>query len=325
MDLEQVKQTGITLNVFSCLARCQGLQVQKYHVQDRKLQDFRLAIELACVDHHDAMQEEDHEQRRVEDSTIGPLLVVSYDRGVLNQTGTGHFSPVAAFDRASDFVLILDTARFKYSSHWVPVPLLFEAMKPIDPHTGISRGYVLLSYHTNESDPVMPISILIRSPKAKNPVRKEYREFLLNRREDVTWDEVVSFWTKNGSDANYIWEIMEPQLSPTEADEIEAVENIRTLVQHLLPVDMDIPREYHQCRDNANRAICLAPQEAIFIVYLASIPPEPRQHVVYSERAPKATSNISRQQLLVEADLVHFAIEMSDELDSVESNTAREE
>ena len=39
-----------------------------------------------------------------------------------------------------DLVLILDTARFKYPPHWVPLPLLFEAMAPPDPDTGKPRG-----------------------------------------------------------------------------------------------------------------------------------------------------------------------------------------
>lgn len=40
-------------------------------------------------------------------------LVVSYSRKELLQTGDGHFSPIGAYDVASDMVLVLDTARFK--------------------------------------------------------------------------------------------------------------------------------------------------------------------------------------------------------------------
>ena len=39
---------------------------------------------------------------------------------------------------------MLDVARFKYPPHWVPVPLLFEAMLPHDEATGRSRGWVTL-------------------------------------------------------------------------------------------------------------------------------------------------------------------------------------
>jgi len=42
-------------------------------------------------------------------------------------------------------VLILDVARFKYPPHWVPLPVLFKAMKPADPATSKSRGFVSLA------------------------------------------------------------------------------------------------------------------------------------------------------------------------------------
>jgi hypothetical protein len=44
-----------------------------------------------------------------------------------------------------DLALIMDVARFKYPPHWVPVTTLFEAMKKIDPETGKSRGFYVMS------------------------------------------------------------------------------------------------------------------------------------------------------------------------------------
>ena len=41
------------------------------------------------------------------------VLCVSYSRIQFNQTGDGHFSPIGAYDRAKDMILILDVARFK--------------------------------------------------------------------------------------------------------------------------------------------------------------------------------------------------------------------
>ena len=66
------------------------------------------------------------------------LLVATYSRQVLGQTGDGHFSPIAGYHPGEDLVLILDTARFKYPPHWVSVELLFEAMKIHDQATGLS-------------------------------------------------------------------------------------------------------------------------------------------------------------------------------------------
>lgn len=61
------------------------------------------------------------------------------------QTGTGHFSPIAGYHTGQDMALILDVARFKYPPHWVPLPLLWEAMNTIDESTGLLRGSLLFS------------------------------------------------------------------------------------------------------------------------------------------------------------------------------------
>jgi hypothetical protein len=55
------------------------------------------------------------------------FVIVSYTRKTLGQTGDGHFSPVGGYDRATDSILILDVARFKYPPHWVPVEMMWEA------------------------------------------------------------------------------------------------------------------------------------------------------------------------------------------------------
>jgi len=88
--------------------------------------------------------------KRVTSST-GEFLIACYNRKHVGQTGTGHFAPVAGYHEASDKVLLLDVARFKYPPHWVTVPLLFGAMKDIDPDTEKPRGYFLLSGQTNQT------------------------------------------------------------------------------------------------------------------------------------------------------------------------------
>ncbi|KAJ3061736.1 hypothetical protein HK102_009006, partial [Quaeritorhiza haematococci] len=72
-------------------------------------------------------------------------LVVSYHRGTLGQTGTGHFSPVGGYNEKENMVLILDVARFKYPAYWVSVDLIWDSLLPIDKDTGKPRGYVVLS------------------------------------------------------------------------------------------------------------------------------------------------------------------------------------
>mmetsp|Transcript_14001 Transcript_14001/g.23192 ORF Transcript_14001/g.23192 Transcript_14001/m.23192 type:complete len:381 (-) Transcript_14001:177-1319(-) len=77
-------------------------------------------------------------------SSASPYLVVSFLRTTLGQTGTGHFSPVAAYHAPTDSALVLDIARFKLPPYWAPVSSLYAAMKPHDLVTAKPRGYALL-------------------------------------------------------------------------------------------------------------------------------------------------------------------------------------
>ncbi|KAJ1372897.1 hypothetical protein KIN20_035190 [Parelaphostrongylus tenuis] len=86
------------------------------------------------------------------------VIVASYDRSKLQQTGTGHFSPLAAFHAASDRVLIMDVARFKYPPHWVKLDELQKAMCSVDPSTKRTRGYVKLQLRQN-SRPLIAFSL----------------------------------------------------------------------------------------------------------------------------------------------------------------------
>ncbi|KAG0151888.1 hypothetical protein CROQUDRAFT_650460 [Cronartium quercuum f. sp. fusiforme G11] len=137
--LEAVQRVGITLSEFNCLARCNGLAVRtaspppltKSESEFGKsprltLEEFRREIEAATT-------------------TSNSFMVVSFSRAALGQTGSGHFSPIAAYAPSQDRVLVLDVARFKYPSYWVTVEELYEAMRPIDPATGLARGFSVLS------------------------------------------------------------------------------------------------------------------------------------------------------------------------------------
>jgi hypothetical protein len=71
-------------------------------------------------------------------------VLVNYSRVPLGQEGDGHISPVAAYDEASDSVLVLDVARYKYSPVWIPIGSLVAAMQRVDPDTGRPRGLLFL-------------------------------------------------------------------------------------------------------------------------------------------------------------------------------------
>ena len=80
-------------------------------------------------------------------------LLANYDRRAIGQAGGGHISPLAAFDEGSDRVLILDVARYRYPSAWVPLSLLLQAMQRPDADSGRSRGLVRISRPSAASAP----------------------------------------------------------------------------------------------------------------------------------------------------------------------------
>ncbi|KAJ3205790.1 hypothetical protein HDU67_008634, partial [Dinochytrium kinnereticum] len=126
-SIERVRREGITLPEFGVLARCNGLEARI-----RRADDGVCNKELFISD-----------IKRVSKSTK-EVMVVSFSRQSLLQTGTGHFSPIGGYDEKENKVLIFDVARFKYPAYWVSVDLLWESIHPIDEDTGKPRGYLLL-------------------------------------------------------------------------------------------------------------------------------------------------------------------------------------
>jgi glutathione gamma-glutamylcysteinyltransferase len=124
VPLTEVQKRGLNIDELACLARCNGAQVELVHGEPGNLSSFRAAIASAAAGQ--------------------AVLVVSYDRSALGQTGSGHFSPVGGYHPARDLALVLDVARFKYPPHWVAIERLWEATQPIDPATGRSRGWMAL-------------------------------------------------------------------------------------------------------------------------------------------------------------------------------------
>ncbi|EFO86171.1 CRE-PCS-1 protein [Caenorhabditis remanei] len=127
VPLEHIRKSGITLQQFSCLATCNRLKsaVSYGETNPDFLQKFRKSLVNSV---------------RSDDQ----VLVASYDRSVLGQTGSGHFSPLAAYHADSDQVLIMDVARFKYPPHWVKLETLQKALCSVDTTTKKPRGFVEL-------------------------------------------------------------------------------------------------------------------------------------------------------------------------------------
>jgi len=312
LDLEEVKETGITLKDFHCLAHCQGLSVDlKYCTEENSsLEDFRGAVKRACVERSSNDDDDDSDEEL-------DVLVVSYSRKTMGQTGSGHFSPLAAYDAESDSVLILDTARFKYGAHWAKLSLVYEAMKPIDLDTGKSRGYALLSFPphqrktSDDEESLQPMSIFFRSRMSKHPIRRKYKEYLTSLSGgEITWDQVVAYWTneEDGSDSSP-WEILEPLRLPQNGEEKDTVEKFRCLLTELLNAQ-GTPKA---CCQSRNHKTCVSSHDAMYIIYLASISQERRSEIVRNVACSSTSSQLTRDQLLNEAELIATAIETSDQ------------
>jgi glutathione gamma-glutamylcysteinyltransferase len=124
VPLSEVRERGLDVGQLACLARCNGADVELAYGDATKLDSFRAALVSAARG--------------------DGVLIASYDRSALGQTGSGHFSPIGGYHGARDLALILDVARFKYPPHWVSVERLWRATQPIDPATGRARGFMTL-------------------------------------------------------------------------------------------------------------------------------------------------------------------------------------
>ncbi|MFL5322465.1 MAG: phytochelatin synthase family protein, partial [Myxococcaceae bacterium] len=75
--------------------------------------------------------------------TPGDYVLVDFFRGELKQDMGAHWSPIAAYNEATDRFLILDVARFRYPPYWAKAEDLFRAMNTQDQDSGKSRGFVV--------------------------------------------------------------------------------------------------------------------------------------------------------------------------------------
>jgi len=150
IDKNVLLKEGITMDQFRMMGRCNGAIVDMF----RPNSDTENVIDSKAIS-------EEHGKEKIADintlrkhviecvqndhSSIGSsFLVASYLRSALQQTGSGHFSPIAAYHTKTDQVLILDVARFKYTPHWVSLEELFRAMNYEDCATGLNRGWFLI-------------------------------------------------------------------------------------------------------------------------------------------------------------------------------------
>jgi hypothetical protein len=115
---------GMTIDQLGDLLQCHPANARVVHASDTTLADFRALAEKNL-------------------GTEGDFLIVNYDRAGVGQETMGHISPLGAYHKASDKVLLLDVARYKYPPVWADVPALFAAMQTNDFVSAKTRGFVV--------------------------------------------------------------------------------------------------------------------------------------------------------------------------------------
>jgi hypothetical protein len=126
----RVSHEGMTLDQLSAVLSGFPVDVKKYHAGDLTLLQFRNLI-------------------RTTTGQGDRFALLNFHRVEIGEVGGGHWSPVAAFDAASDSALVLDVARYKYPAVWVPIAQLYAGSQAVDNVSGLSRGIVVVSKRAN--------------------------------------------------------------------------------------------------------------------------------------------------------------------------------
>jgi hypothetical protein len=124
-NVATVSKEGMTLDQLGAALRSFPVDVEKFHASDLSLDRFRDLV-------RDTTARRDR------------FALLNFRRVEIGETGGGHWSPLAAYDPASDSALLLDVARYKYPAVWVPVAQLYAAAQAVDSVSGLSRGLVIV-------------------------------------------------------------------------------------------------------------------------------------------------------------------------------------
>ena len=117
---------GQTLDQSAMVLAAHGAVTKVYHAGDTSMDAFR-RIAKANLD------------------TPDDYIVVNYRRNHVGQPPGSHFSPLGAYDDASDSFLVLDVARYKFPPVWITTADLYDAMNTFDAESGKTRGFIVVS------------------------------------------------------------------------------------------------------------------------------------------------------------------------------------
>jgi len=121
-----VRVAGISLSELNSTLEHKGAHTHIHFASTESATSFRASVNDALVNSHS-------------------VVIVNYSRVALDQAGSGHISPIGAYDPVSDSVLVMDVAVHKYPFTWVPLPVFFDSMNTVAPGENESRGWLEVS------------------------------------------------------------------------------------------------------------------------------------------------------------------------------------
>jgi len=105
-----------------------------------------LDVTLRYADHESKKAQFKADLEAVFSSDTGKRMMINFkgqDFGL--QLLNGHFSPIGAYHKDAQKVLILDVARYKYPSYWVDVDRIWDSMLTNDNmQKDFARGYLVV-------------------------------------------------------------------------------------------------------------------------------------------------------------------------------------
>ena len=125
---------GQTLDQAAMVMAAHGAITKVYHAGQTSMAEFR-RIAKANLDHPN------------------DYVAVNYRRNHVGQPPGSHFSPLGAYDDATDSFLVLDVARYKFPPVWITTPVLYDAMNTFDAVSGKTRGFIVVSAPPAKANP----------------------------------------------------------------------------------------------------------------------------------------------------------------------------
>lgn len=124
IDPVAVAERGMPLKELTLVLKTFPLEVFEYEAQSLSREEIRGWIVSAL-------------------KNPNQCVLALYQRKEIHQEGGGHWSPIAAYDTASDSFLVLDVARFKYPPVWVDAEAFIQAMQTANIYNQ-SRGFIIV-------------------------------------------------------------------------------------------------------------------------------------------------------------------------------------